>query len=98
MGLTRRHLVTLEFWRTMMLAIIVLVLAVPVGIALAWALLAVVNVEAFGWRLPLRLFPTDWLRLGGLAVVAALLSVVVPVRRLSKVTPSTLLKVFASER
>jgi len=98
MGLTRRRLAELEFWRTMLLVLVTLVLAIPVGIALAWVLLAVVNVEAFGWRLPLRLFPADWLRLGGLAILAALVSVVVPLRRLSKVTPATLLKVFADER
>ncbi|WEX74155.1 ABC transporter permease [Sinorhizobium numidicum] len=98
MGLTRRHLVKLELWRTMMLVTITLTLAVPVGISLAWVLLAVVNVEAFGWRLPLRLFPADWLRLGGFAVLAAVVSVAVPLRQLSKVTPSTLLKVFANER
>ena len=98
MGLTRRRLAELELWRTMLLVLVTLVLAIPVGIALAWVLLAVVNVEAFGWRLPLRLFPADWLKLGGLAILAALVSVVVPLRRLSKVTPATLLKVFADER
>ncbi|TCR76735.1 ABC transporter permease [Rhizobium sp. BK376] len=98
MGLTRRQLVALELWRTLLLVLLTLILAIPVGIALAWVLLAVVNVEAFGWRLPLRLFPGDWLRLAGLAVIAALVSAAVPLRRLSKVTPSTLLKVFASER
>ncbi len=56
MGLTRRRLAELEFWRTMLLVLVTLVLAIPVGIALAWVLLAVVNVEAFGWRLPLQLF------------------------------------------
>jgi putative ABC transport system permease protein len=98
MGLTRRRLAELELWRTMLLVLVTLILAIPVGIALAWVLLAVVNVEAFGWRLPLRLFPADWLKLGGLAILAALVSVVVPLRRLSKVTPATLLKVFADER
>ncbi|MGY5810204.1 FtsX-like permease family protein [Rhizobium sp. LEGMi198b] len=98
MGLTRRRLAQLELWRTMLLVLVTFVLAIPVGIALAWVLLAVVNVEAFGWRLPLRLFPADWLRLGGVAILAALVSALVPLRRLSKVTPATLLKVFANER
>ncbi len=31
--------------------------AIPVGLGLAWVLLAVVNVEAFGWRLPIDLAP-----------------------------------------
>ena len=34
-------------------------LALPLGLALAWVLLAVVNVEAFGWRLPMQVFPGD---------------------------------------
>jgi len=33
----------------------------------------VVNVEAFGWRLPMYLFPLDYLQLGGYALVAAFL-------------------------
>lgn len=98
MGLTRRQLALLELWRTIFLVAITLVLAVPVGLVLAWVLLAVVNVEAFGWRLPLLIFPSDWIRLAGLALIAALLSVAVPLRRLSKVTPSMLLTVFSNER
>ncbi|MEZ2128176.1 MULTISPECIES: ABC transporter permease [unclassified Sinorhizobium] len=98
MGLTRRQLALLELWRTLFLVAITLVLAVPVGLVLAWVLLAVVNVEAFGWRLPLLIFPADWVRLAGLALVAALLSIAVPLIRLSKVTPSMLLMVFSNER
>ncbi|WP_436084110.1 ABC transporter permease [Pararhizobium sp. LjRoot235] len=98
MGLTRRHLVLLELARTMVLAVMTLVAALPVGLGLAWVLLAIVNVEAFGWRLPIYLFPADWLRLGALALAAALLSALIPLRRLAAIAPSDLLKVFANER
>ncbi|MBO9098390.1 MULTISPECIES: ABC transporter permease [unclassified Rhizobium] len=98
MGLTRRHLVALEVARTMVLAVLTLVAALPVGIGLAWVLLAIVNVEAFGWRLPMHLFPSDWLRLAGFALVAALLAALIPLRRLATLSPSDLLKVFANER
>ena len=98
MGLTRRRLAALELGRTVGLVLATLALAIPVGVALAWLLLTVVNVEAFGWRLPLRLFPSDWPRLAGLALLAALVSVAVPLRRLSLTPPATLLKVFANER
>jgi len=98
MGLTRRRLAFLELCRTVGLVLATLALAIPVGIMLAWLLLAVVNVEAFGWRLPLRLFPSDWPRLAGLALLAAFVSVAVPLRRLSRTPPATLLKVFANER
>jgi putative ABC transport system permease protein len=52
-------------------------LALPLGLALAWVLLAVVNVEAFGWRLPMYLFPLDYLA-RGLALLAAGLAALWP--------------------
>ena len=54
--------------------LLTLVAALPLGLALAWVLLAVINVAAFGWRLPMHVFPADWLRLGALAVLAAVLA------------------------
>ncbi|MDH2325669.1 ABC transporter permease [Cereibacter sp. SYSU M97828] len=97
-GMTRGRLAGLEFLRTLALAALVWALALPMGLALAWVLLAVVNVEAFGWRLPMRLFPGEWLRLGGLSLLAAALAAALPVRRLARVRPAELLKVFAHER
>ncbi|UXS03758.1 ABC transporter permease [Agrobacterium tumefaciens] len=98
MGLRRRDLAFLEVARTLALWFATFVAAVPVGLALAWVLLSVVNVEAFGWRLPLILFPMDWLWLGMIALVAAILSVLLPVRRLATTDPADLLRVFANER
>ena len=98
LGLTRRRLAGLELVRAIVLAALTAVLALPLGLALAWVLLAVVNVEAFGWRLPMHLFPADWLRLGGFALVAAALAAAWPARRLSRMPPADLLRVFAHER
>jgi putative ABC transport system permease protein len=98
MGITRRRLAMLELVRTLALAALTLAAAVPVGLALAWVLLEVVNVEAFGWKLPMHLFPLDWIQLGGLALAVALLAAAIPVRRLSRLAPSDLLRVFANER
>jgi putative ABC transport system permease protein len=61
-------------------------------------LLSIVNVEAFGWRLPMMVFPIDWLWLGAIALLAAFLSVLVPVRRLATINPADLLRIFANER
>jgi putative ABC transport system permease protein len=61
-------------------------------------LLAIVNVEAFGWRLPMHLFPADYARLVLLALVAALAAAAWPAWRLSRMAPADLLKVFAHER
>lgn len=98
MGIRRRDLSLLEIVRTLALWLATFVAAVPVGLALAWVLLAIINVEAFGWRLPLILFPSDWLKLGIVALAAALISVLIPVRRLAKTDPADLLRVFANER
>ncbi|SNS56583.1 ABC transporter permease [Tropicimonas sediminicola] len=98
LGLTRRRLARLEILRTLALATLTFLAALPVGLALAWCLLAVVNVEAFGWRLPMFLFPGQWGALFALALAAAALAAALPTRRLARTAPSQFLKVFADER
>jgi putative ABC transport system permease protein len=98
LGLMRRQLAAVEIARMLVLALMTAVLAIPLGIAVAWLLVAVVNVEAFGWRLPLHLFPGDWLALAGLALVAAFLAALAPVTRLARTPPARLLRLFADER
>ncbi|MFN3231295.1 MAG: FtsX-like permease family protein [Alphaproteobacteria bacterium] len=98
LGLTRRHLGRLELLRALALASMTLALALPLGLALSWMLLSVVNVEAFGWRLPLYLFPVDYAILGAVALLTALLAALWPARQLGQMPPASLLKVFANER
>lgn len=98
LGLTQGRLARLDLGRTLVLALLTAVLALPLGLALAWVLLAVVNVEAFGWRLPMRVFPADWLRLFAAAVLAAALAGLFPALRLLRRQPADLLRVFAHER
>jgi putative ABC transport system permease protein len=98
MGLTRGALGRLELVRTVMLAVLTGLLALPLGLALAWVLLAVVNVAAFGWRLPMYVFPWDYAALGGFAVLAAMGAALWPAVRLARTPPADLLKVFANER
>lgn len=98
LGLTKGRLATLDFARTLVLAVLTLVIALPLGLVLAWALLAVVNVAAFGWRLPMAVFPADWLVLAGFTLIAAALAALGPWRRLARMAPADLLKVFANGR
>lgn len=98
MGLTRRQLAGAELLRSLLLAALTAMLALPLGLLLAWALLAVINVEAFGWELPMYLFPADWLRLFLLALLAAAAAATLPALRLSRLAPAELLKVFSNER
>ncbi|MDA7739545.1 ABC transporter permease [Amylibacter sp.] len=98
LGLTRRRLAWYELLRAVLLAGIVFVCAIPMGLALAWILLTIINVEAFGWQLPMYLFPLKYVELGGYALIAAFLAAMWPAVRLMRTPPSTLLRVFASER
>jgi putative ABC transport system permease protein len=68
------------------------------GILLAWCLVAVINVQAFGWRLPLQIFPLQIARLLGLAALATALACAWPLWRLRRSRPADLLRVFADER
>ncbi|MDP5085731.1 MAG: FtsX-like permease family protein [Yoonia sp.] len=98
MGMTRRQIGWLELLRAVMLALLTALVALPLGLALAWALLAVVNVAAFGWQLPMYLFPADYARLGVFALLAAALAALWPALRLARTPPADLLKVFSNER
>jgi putative ABC transport system permease protein len=98
LGLTRAQLGRLELARAILLALLTTLLALPLGLALAWVLLAVVNVEAFGWKLPMYLFPGDYLRLAVFALLAAGLAALWPALRLARTPPGDLLRVFANER
>jgi putative ABC transport system permease protein len=98
LGLTRSRLAALDLGRGMVLAALTAILALPVGLVLAQVLLAVINVQAFGWRLPMQLFPADWLRLGLWALLAALVACALPALRLARSAPADLIRVFAQER
>ncbi len=98
MGITRRELGKLELIRAVILATMTMLLAIPLGLVLAWVLLVSVNVEAFGWRLPMFVFPLDYAKLALLGLLAAGLAALWPARRLSRTPPADLLKVFSNER
>jgi putative ABC transport system permease protein len=98
MGLTQGQLAGLDLARTVVLSLLTAVAALPLGLALAWVLLAVVNVEAFGWRLPMQAFPGDWLWLFAAAGLAGGLAALWPAVTLLQRRPADLLRVFANER
>ena len=98
LGITRRRFGQLELMRSVVFAALVCLIALPVGLGLAWVLLAIINVEAFGWRLPMFLFPLDYLRMFVLAILAAIAAAFWPAVRLMRLPPTRLLKVFANER
>lgn len=97
-GVGRTRLMQLNAGQTWLLAGLTLLLALPLGILLAWCLVAVINVQAFGWRLPLRVFPGQLLELAGWALLATLLASAWPLWKLWRSQPIELLGVFTNER
>jgi putative ABC transport system permease protein len=97
-GITRWQLAAIELLKTMSVALITTLLALPLGLLVAWCLIAVVNVKAFGWRLPFHVFPLQLLELLGVAMAASLLAALIPVIKLARMQPANLVKIFADER
>ena len=97
LGVTRRQLMLLNLGQTWLLAALTLILALPLGLLLAWCLDAVINVQAFGWRLPLQVFPWQLAQLLGLALLATLLASAWPLWQLYRSRPADLLRTFAHE-
>ncbi|MGQ7859736.1 FtsX-like permease family protein [Pseudomonas sp. 32A] len=97
LGVTRRQLMLLNLGQTWLLAVLTLVLALPLGLLLAWCLDVVINVQAFGWRLPLQVFPWQLAQLLGLAMFATLLASAWPLWQLYRSRPADLLRTFANE-
>ena len=97
-GITRRQLAMIELLKTMSVALITALLALPLGLLVAWCLIAIVNVKAFGWRLPFHVFPLQLAELLVVAMAASLVAAAIPVLKLARLQPAALIKVFADER
>lgn len=97
MGVRRQVLTRLELLKILLLALLTAIVAIPLGVAITWCLVAVINVEAFGWRLPLYVFPDQWGRLVALGMLTAFVAALYPVFRLQRTPPAELSKVFAHE-
>lgn len=97
LGVRRMHLVWLSLGQTLLLGSLTVLLAIPLGILLAWCLVAVVNVQAFGWRLPLYVFPAHLLQLAVLGMLTSLLASAWPLWQLARRQPRELLRPFADE-
>jgi putative ABC transport system permease protein len=97
-GITRRRLALIELLKTLSVALITTLLALPLGLLVAWCLLTVVNVKAFGWRLPFHVFPLQLIELLGVAMAASLCAALLPVLKLARMQPAALVKIFADER
>ena len=97
LGVRRMQLVWLSLGQTLMLSSFTVLLAIPLGLLLAWCLVAVVNVQAFGWRLPLYVFPMQLLQLTVLGMLTSLIACAWPLWQLARRQPRELLRPLSDE-
>ena len=91
-GIEQNTLATLETIRALSLSILTFIFALPVGLCVVFLLTNYVNLEAFDWKLPIFFFPSQWLSLFLLTIVMTFLSTALHSIKLSRASPSELLK------
>lgn len=91
LGVPRRRLLWVSLAQLGGLALLTGLLAVPLGIAITAGLVGVINVAAFGWRLPLHIFPGEVALTVTTAVAVAVMAALLPALRLWRASPRALL-------
>lgn len=91
LGVTRGRLAGIQLAQLGGAALVTGLAAVPLGIAITACLVAVINVAAFGWRLPLHVFPGEIGLTLATALGVALLAAALPALTLWRTPPRTLL-------
>ncbi|MGM0534921.1 MAG: FtsX-like permease family protein [Pseudomonadota bacterium] len=91
LGVTRGRLAGIQLVQLGGASLVTGLAAVPLGIAITACLVAVINVAAFGWRLPLHVFPDQIALTLATALGVALLATGLPALTLWRTPPRTLL-------
>jgi putative ABC transport system permease protein len=84
--MTPFQLVQLTLLQTGLTGTLAGVLAMPLGLVLAWVLVHVINVRSFGWTLQIAMEPRVFWQSLAIAVGAALLAGVPPALRLGRMS------------
>jgi len=91
-GLTPKQLAALVGIETFSMGLIAAVLAIPMGLAMAYMLIDVINFRSFGWSMQFVVNVQAFLTSTLLAVVAALVAGVYPAWHLSTTEPALVLR------
>ncbi|MCU7939018.1 MAG: FtsX-like permease family protein [gamma proteobacterium symbiont of Bathyaustriella thionipta] len=91
-GLTGKQLSILVYIETLTMGIVAAILAMPMGIALAYLLIEVINYRSFGWSIQFILSWTEFAMAGCLAILAAILAAIYPAWHLSRTRPALALR------
>lgn len=91
-GMTPRQLSRMTLLETGLMGTMAGIFAMPLGYALAWILIYVINVRSFGWTLQMALQGKYFWQALLVAVVAALLAGIYPAFRLGRMNISTAIR------
>ena len=91
-GFTPGQLGRLMVGETGLMGLLSGIFALPLAVALGWAMIHVVNRRAFGWTLDLRVEPGLLAETVALAVIAALLAGLYPAARMAATRPAAALR------
>jgi putative ABC transport system permease protein len=91
-GLTPAQVWTLVTGQTGLMGFAAAVLAAPLGLAMAWAMVHVINRRSFGWSFDMLLAPAPFLQGLAVGVGAALLAGVYPAWRMARLRPADALR------
>ena len=91
-GLTPRQLWQLVLGETSLMGLVAGIVAIPVGTAMALALIYVINRISFGWTLQFAWVPDVYGRAMLTAIVAAVLAGIIPAWRIARVSPASALR------
>ena len=91
-GVQQNTLAALETIRALALSMLTFIFALPIGLCVVFLLTNYVNLEAFDWKLPIYYFPYQWLSLLLLTLIMTFLSTALHSIKLSRASPSELLK------
>jgi putative ABC transport system permease protein len=91
-GLDPRQLWQLVLGETSLMGVVAGVVAMPIGTAMAVALIYVINRISFGWTLQFAWMPDIYIRAMLTAIVAAVLAGIIPAWRIARVSPALALR------
>jgi putative ABC transport system permease protein len=91
-GMTPRQLGSMTLLETGLMGTLAGLFAMPLGYALAWILIYVINVRSFGWTLQMSLRASYFWQALLVAIVAALLAGIYPALRLGRMNISTAIR------
>jgi putative ABC transport system permease protein len=87
LGLTPRQIVSIVMTQSGFIGLASGLLALPLGLLVAWVLVAVIQVQSFGWSMPLRVPFNDLWQTPLLALAAAGVGALFPAWKAVRSTP-----------